>query len=246
MRRRRFRYGLRIFLVIFLLAGVAAGAGWALTHLELFALKKIEVLGNPQTLKSTQIIQKTGVKTGSNLFAIDLDQIHKTLKKHDFFKEIYVHRRLPSTLVIEVKEFDPQFVLYTGRFYYIDREGEIFKDITDTADKRDFPVLTGIGEEEVLNLPHWVKKVLTRAGDLKEAYQNTEFAKAFGLSEIHYEKNIGFILYPEKKKYSIKFGRKDFGEKIEKLTQVMEKLSKKKAPISSIDLNYPGKILMTL
>jgi len=66
------------------------------------------------------------------------------------------------------------------------------------------------------------------------------------LSEIHYEKNIGFTLYPEKKKYSIKVGLKDFSEKIKKFQEIWDKVQKSNARISSIDLNYPGKVLMTL
>jgi len=153
---------------------------------------------------------------------------------------------LPHSLVISLQEHYPEFILYTGRFYYLGRAGEIFKDITDTRESRDFPILTGLTETDLLNRPLKVREVLAKAVKLKNNYQATDFAERFGLSEIHFKKNIGFTLYPEKQKYSIKFGNKDFGEKTQKLMQVMEKLDHGQVQFFSVDLNYPGKVLMTL
>jgi len=245
-RRRRTRNLLRALLVLTLVVGVGLGARALLTRLDLFSLKKIVVLGQPQTLSTSQVIQRSGVQLGTNLFSVDLQQVNRRLKGHEYFKTVSVHRRLPSTLAITIKEYFPEFLLHTGRFYYVDSEGEIFKDITDTPDKRDFVIFTGVTEETLLRAPQKIKKAVRIGIQLKEAYQKTTFFKAFGLSEVHYEENLGFTLYPEKQKYSIKMGNKDFKEKLEKLSQVLEKLENSTVKFSSIDLNYPGKVLMTL
>jgi cell division septal protein FtsQ len=227
-------------------AGLGAGSYWILTHWDFFSLKKIEIQGDPQSISEAEILQKAQVAMGENLFAIRLDEIQKRLQGYDFIKKISVQRRPPRTLVISIQEFHPQYILYTGRFYYVDRGGEIFKDITETKESRDFPILTGLNEEDLLQRPLWVKDILAQAVTLKTEYLASDFAQRFGLSEIHYQKNIGFTLYPEKQKYSIKFGLKDFGEKTRKLIQVLEKLEQTEVKFSSIDLNYPGKVLMTL
>jgi hypothetical protein len=125
-------------------------------------------------------------------------------------------------------------------------DGDIFKDITHSEDKRDFPVLSGVTDEMLLANPIKMKEALVEAVKLKNIYKQSDFYSSFGLSEIVFEKNIGFTLYPEKKKYSIKFGLKDFPEKIKKLQEFIGHMESSQAKISSIDLNYPGKILMTL
>jgi cell division septal protein FtsQ len=232
--------------VLSILSGLGFGSYWALTHWDFFALKKIEIQGDPKTISEAEVLKRAGLRVGENLFAIRLEEIHQRLQGHEYFKQISVQRRLPRTLVIQVQEYQTQFLLYTGRFYYIGRDGEIFRDITESKESRDFPVLTGLSEEDLLQRPLWVKDVLSQAVGLKSKYLASDFADRFGLSEIHFQKNIGFTLYPEKQKYSIKFGVKDFGEKTRKLTQVLEKLEHAEVKFSSIDLNYPGKVLMTL
>lgn len=246
MRRRRTRFLLRGIFLSILALGLIWGSHHLLHHLELFALKNIQVLGNSRTIKSAQIIKRSRVQKGINLFEVDLESVHGRLKGHDFFKKVSVRRRLPNTLVIEIQEYEPHFVLMTPRQYYVDDHGEIFKDITDTDDQRDFPVLSGLSEDTLLMNPQRAKEILIQAIKLELAYQKSEFASRYGLSEIHYEKNIGFTLYPEMKKYSIKFGNKDFVNKTKKLAQVLDQMKDSKVKISSIDLNYRGKVLMTL
>jgi len=218
----------------------------ALIRFNFFAIKHLTVEGNPTTLSSEEIIQRSGVLRGTNLFSVNIQEIQTKLKTHPYFKTVAVQRHLPDTLVIRVSEYLPEFILSTGRLYYVDPSGDIFKDITDSQDNRDFPVLTGISEEQILKEPARVKSTLQAAVELKRTYQQCPFQDSLGLSEIHFDKNLGFTLYPEKKKYSIKVGLKDFSEKISKLTDHWEQINQSKAAISSIDLNYPGKILMTL
>ncbi len=245
-RKRRYRLWGRAALVLVILGMMAGGARFALKNLDLFSLQKILVTGDPKTISETQVLQRIQIPLGTNLYSLDLPKIRNQLKGNEFFKKISVHRRWPHTLVVHIEEYQTEFLLYTTRYYYVDRSGVIFKDITDSQDSRDWVIFTGITEDELLSRPNKVKKTLQSGFRLKEAYLKTKFAEAFGVSEIHYDKNIGFTLYPEKQKYSIKFGYQDFGEKIEKLSQVLEKLHQNKVKFSSIDLNYPGKVLMTL
>lgn len=245
-RKRRYRYLWRGALVFALIGLVGFGSHWGLSHLEIFNLKDILITGAPQSISKAQVLKRIKIPLGSNLYNIDLDKVRESLKGNAFFKKISVHRRWPHTLVIHIQEFRRAFVLYTSRFYYVDQEGILFKDITETQDSRDEVIFTGITEEELLSRPHQTRRALKKAFQLKAAYLKTPFAERFGISEIHFDKNNGYTLYPEQQKYSIKFGHQDFGEKIEKLTQVVEKLHQKNIKFSSIDLNYPGKVLMTL
>lgn len=240
------RWFVRSLLVLGLGVALLWGGRYSLRHLDIFTLKHIEVLGNPRTLQKEQIVQKADLQLGVNLFAVNLAEVQSRLLQHDFFKVVSISRRLPTTLIIKINEYYPEFILNTGRFYYVDEGGDIFKDITETKDRRDLEVLSGFSEDMILADPIEVKKMIEAAVQLKKQYLQSSFAQNFGLSEVVYEKNFGFILYPEKKKYSIKVGLKDFSEKLKKLDQAWGKIESSKVQLSSIDLNYPGKILLTL
>ncbi len=246
VRKRHFQRGFGLALGVVLLLGLAWGGREAVRRLDFFALKKIEVQGKLRTLTQAELFKKAGVPMGTNMFRIDLDLLRSRLLSHGYFREVVVHRNFPHTLVFEIQEYVPEFLLNTGRFYYVDPGGDIFKDITETNEPRDMPIVSGISEEDLITQPEETKKLIRSAVELKSIYRESEFYRRFGLSEIHYEKNNGFTLYPEKEKYSIKFGNADFSEKIKKLSQVLEQLEKNSIRFSSIDLNYPGKVLMTL
>lgn len=244
--RQRVRVLGSILLIASSLALLYCGGGILLKSLNFFALEKIQITGEGIKLQQADIIKQCHVKMGINLFKIDLKDVQRGLKQWDYVKEVVVTRRLPHTLMVRLSVYRPEFVLNTGRFYYVDEEGRIFKDITKTKDSRDYPILSGISEDLILENPLIVKEMAQSASELKKNYLETEFSKQFGLSEINFEKNFGFILYPERQKYSIRFGLKDFPEKINKLAQVWGRIEEAKISVSSIDLNYPGKILMTL
>ena len=245
-RRRHLRWVFKLLVVVLLLGAAAFGAQRGMTRLEFFSLKKIQVLGEPQTLSEAEVIHLSGVPLGANLFKVDIQEVQKRLKEHPFFKSVSVQRRLPNALVIEVQEYHPELILNTGRLYYVDSDGEIFKDITDSQDKRDFAVLSGLSDDMILSEAAGSRQVLRQAVELQKIYTASPVFEKLGLSEIAYEKNIGFTLYPETKKYSIKVGLKDFGEKLKKFSEFYSRIENSKAAVSSFDLNYPGKILMAL
>lgn len=245
-RRRHLRLLTKTFLFLAILGGAAFGVKTGLTRLEFFSLKKITISGDPRTLGEAEIIQRSGIRLGTNLFKIDLQEVQGRLREHPFFKNVSVQRLLPNGIVIEVREYRPTLVLNTGRFYYVDSEGEIFKDITDSQDKRDFVILSGVTNEMILGQAEKSRAVLRQAVELQKVYSGSPLFDKLGLSEIAFDKNIGFTLYPEKKKYSIKVGLKDFDEKLKKFNEFYSRIENSKTAVSSFDLNYPGKILMTM
>lgn len=246
-KRRRFIFLGRAMVVLAIAGGLIWGGRYALTRFDFFALRKIEILGSPQSLSETEIVKRSQVALGTNLFKIPVDVVQGRLLLHPYFKSVSVQRRMPHTLTIDVRERMPAFVLNASEhLYYVDADGEIFKDISDSDDSRDMVILSGFDEDQILIEAQTTRKRIADAALLQKLFRETEFGAAIGLSEIQYEKNIGFTLYPEKKKYSIKMGLKDFPEKLKKFQEIWEKIEKSNSRISSIDLNYPGKVLMTL
>lgn len=245
-RKRRYRLMKWLGVSALVVVGLWAGIHWGLPKLPFFQLNNIVVLGEPQTMSVAEIERQVQIPLGTSLFSVPLEKVQERLAQHDYFSRVQVRRRLPHTLVVSVQEFQPSFVLYTGRFYYVAETGQVFRDITQTKESRDYPVVTGFTENDLLVHPIQIQRQLQQAAQLKYFYEKTDFAARFGLSEIHYEKNLGFTLYPEQKKYSIKFGTQEFGEKTKKLKEVLMELEENDFKFSSIDLNFPGKVLVSL
>jgi cell division protein FtsQ len=246
-KRRRFRFFGRAFLALALAGALIWGGRYALMRFDFFALRKIEILGAPQSLSQAEILKRVQVPIGTNLFKIPVAEVQGRLMLHPYFKAVSVQRRMPHTLAIDIRERLPAFVLNASeRLFYVDADGEIFKDISDSDDSRDMVILSGFDEDQILIEAQSTRKRIADAALLQKLFRETGFGASMGLSEIQYEKNIGFTLYPEKKKYSIKMGLKDFPEKLKKFQEIWDKIEKSKSRISSIDLNYPGKVLMTL
>jgi cell division protein FtsQ len=245
-RKRRARIIFKFFLFLFLILGGIYGVNHLFKTLEFFSLKNIEIQGTPKSLNHDQILSRSKVELGTNLFKINIQNIKENLKEYPYFKSVSVQRRFPHTLVFVLQEYVPTFVLNVGKFFYVDEEGNIFKDISNTKDDRDFVVLSGFDAEVAQQETDQSKKLIQEAAKLKQAYQQFPFYNQIGLSEIHFEKNIGFTLYTEKKKYSIRVGLKDFSDKFKKLEEIWPKFEKMDSGVSMIDLNYPGKILMKM
>lgn len=122
-KHRRSFFFLKLFLLL-----VAAGAviGFALS--PVFTIKNVEVEGN-RFYTAEQIINMSEVKTGGNLFLnAQKSVIKNNLKKDIYFRSVNVKRRLPSTLVIEVKEKEELAALvYGDKYIVIDDHEEVLR-----------------------------------------------------------------------------------------------------------------------
>ena len=96
-------------------------------------------------------------------------------------------------------------------------------------------------------IPHDPTQLVQRFAELRSAgKRHKDAAKALGLSEIHYDRAGGFSIFPEKKPFRIIVGFDDFDTKLKRLAVAMEKLKSSDHSFASIDLNYEGKVILTM
>lgn len=69
----------------------------------IFNVEKIEVVGN-RHLTSEAITEKSGLKTGDNLFRSNVGKAKKNLKKTEYIENVKVKRVLPDKIKIVVEE----------------------------------------------------------------------------------------------------------------------------------------------
>lgn len=109
-----------------------------------FKIQEIQVTGNA-IYGADELLQISGVKVGQNLYSVSGRAVEARIKKAcTYIRTVRMHRRLPSTLVIEVEEDTAE--------YFIELAGEYF------ALSADFRVLgRSDSKEEILRANPGIK-----------------------------------------------------------------------------------------
>lgn len=207
-----------------------------------FKLERIEV-PRLQQLSQDEIVNLAGVKLGESLLKIDLQHVAEQLEKNPWIEKLKVRRRFPGTLSIEISERVPVAVVNMGYLYYLDSKGEIFKPLTE-GDRLDYPVLTGISEEDLLKDADGTKMMLTTALGLMEMLKKGTVFRLSDVSEIHLDKGYGFTLFTTQGGIPVKLGNSDFQGKLARFSQIYKDLTAQIASLEYVDLNYPDKIVV--
>jgi cell division protein FtsQ len=112
------------------------------------------------------------------------------------------------------------------------------------GDRLDFPVLTGITEDELARDQAGTRALLKRARDL---IAMLSVRKSFGLdniSEIHCDPGYGFTLFTAQGGVPIKLGNSDFDEKLGRLAKIYPGLQPQMPMLAYIDLDYGDRIIV--
>ncbi len=216
-----------------------------LPHVEFFKLNSIDVKGVQKESEVEAVIRESRLQKGAPLFSVNLAEVVFHLKENLSIDHVQVKRKIPGTILIQVTPYEPKLILNLNRWYYVSSTGKIFQELGKT-DSKDFPVLTGISRDEIEQNPSEMKESISQAVELLKKYEKTEFNHLLGVSEITYDSLNGFTIFPEKKQMKILFGFTDFDLKLKRLASAMQKLDKIGRSFSAIDLNYDGKVILTM
>lgn len=228
-----------------LCAAVGFG-GWQLYNLAasttLLRLETIEV--SPlRKLTRGEVLAIAGVKPGDSMLGMKLPKIVEQLTKNPWVEEVKVTRYFPHTLSITVSERSPIAVANVGCLYYLDANGVLFKPLVE-GDRLDYPLITGLTEEELSKDPKGSKEALQQALTL---IATLRAGKTFGLedvSEIHYSKGYGFTLFTMQGGIPVKLGSDGFNDKLARLSHVYPELKLQMQALDYIDLDYGDKIIV--
>lgn len=109
-----------------------------------FRADTITVTGN-NLYPAQTVIEKSGLKEGSNIFAVSEVKLAQRLKKElPYISEVTLERKAPSTIIINVTESaEVAAVPFQGAYVLLDSTGKILK--TDAILTKDtIPVVSGI------------------------------------------------------------------------------------------------------
>lgn len=142
VQRERHIYKRKHYLLKLLIFLLLCGAVFALMNSGYFSVKKIVVEGNLY-YTDEEVIGISKAKMGTNLFFhAGIKNLKKNLLQDPYFVSVQTKRKLPSTLVIQVKERrQTAAVVYGEDFIVIDREGMVLRK---TKVDPEIPLLTGL------------------------------------------------------------------------------------------------------
>lgn len=114
---------------IALLAGlslVVVCAGIALVLAVFFKTGTVQVKGD-KVYSDAEVIAKSGIKTGANLFLVDEEKVNQTITSvMPFIKNVTIERDLPDTIIINVKATREVAALpYGAGFILVDETGKV-------------------------------------------------------------------------------------------------------------------------
>lgn len=135
------RNGVRLLLATAILGGgilTAQHAPETLASMELFRVDRIQLQG-ARYLELDEAVARAGIPEGLSVWD-DLDVLSERLATHPLVMEARVGRRLPSTLVLRVREREPVALVPTPGLVPVDAEGR-FLPIDPVQHALDLPLL---------------------------------------------------------------------------------------------------------
>ncbi len=205
-------------LVLIGLAGLYGGGARLVrfvAHQPYFAVQQIVVHTDGQ-LSQTDIQRWSGIRSGMSLFVVDRQQVEARLLSHPRVARATVARQLPNAVHIRVEARRPVAVVRGPQLAYLDRYGNCFLDPEPPTVRLDLPYVSGLADLR-LDAPA-VRRVL--AGVLRLLAVSRLWREQ--LSEIHWDRNVGYTLFLAQRQITIRVGEEARPEKLVRVGRVLE------------------------
>ena len=236
MKRKRKLKMPGFFTRIFIILGVII-AVTAFSLSSFFTVDTIDVQGN-KYFTDEEISNMAHASTGQNIiYKLNKGNMLNYLEKNPYIEEARVYRKLPSTIVINVKErIQIAALTYGDQFLIIDNKGTLLR-ITKTKPK--LTIVTGfkvkkvkLGEPEEVNSPDLFKELLSL---LKSMEAGDVYFTKINITELFITANVYDSLVV-KSKY------KDLKDNIDKgrLHKVLDELFKRNIKRGTITISSDG------
>lgn len=172
----------------------------------------------------------------TSLIGLNCSQVEELLVTVPWVARAVVKRNWPSTVEISIVANVPVALLYStntggSELQYIDRKGVPFLRVSPGGDI-DFPVITGLTEISETTLKE--KALVEVLVFLKKVNSNNPHLPAQSVSEIHFNRDGGMVVYLVEYPFPIFFGNDNISQKYSRLVQVLKDLYKKQSGKGSI------------
>lgn len=212
-----------------LILGVSLGVAWGARRYvntsPRFAVRETVVDGTLRRSKET-VLQEGGIAVGDNVFAIDLDAARRKIEADPWIAEATLARRLPDTILVQIKERDAAAVVALGESYLVSREGEVFKKL-EPGDPSDLPIITGIDADGLARDREGTTRTLQHALDLAGDYAQSSLAAKYAVQELHVDGSGNMTLVVGTGGVSLALGAPPYRRKLEQAWRVLVELDRR-------------------
>jgi cell division protein FtsQ len=200
-----------------------------------FAIREVRL---PKTRHVTQaeLAAAAGIEPGQNILAADLARAQGNLLSHPWIAAASVHRELPSTIVVELREREPALLVELGGLYLADHRGRVFKR-ADTEETEGLVVVTGIVRDDYLKNHADVEARLRRSLEILALYASRPDRPRLG--EVHFEPDGGVVLYTVLGPTALRLGQGDIQPRLQRFDLVWQALAGRQALARAIYLDNP-------
>lgn len=245
--RRIFHRSLRVCVAFgsgFLLVSGGLLTAQMLLESGYFDVEKIRV---EQQAKVTEgeILEASDIQLGDSLFDLELYLIGRKIEEHPWIAKAEVARSFPNQVVIRVEEREVRAIVDLDYLYYLDGSGTVFK-MLESGDVLNYPVITGIGREFLLNQPEKAKESLELALHLMTQLETRALFNLDDISEIHFDHQEGLILHTRIGGVPIRMGNGGFSEKLNRLERIFADLEPRLLALKYIDLNVTDRVIVKI
>lgn len=169
---------------------------------NLFNVNTILVEGNSK-LSDEKVISLSSIELYTNIFNINKSKIKSKLKENSYIEAVKISRRLPSTIVIDIDERIPTYMLqFADSYVYINNQGYMLEI---SNEKIEVPILTGF-TTDLSNIKPGNRinsDDLKKMGMVIRIYQtlnNNDIAEMLSKIDMSNEKNYTLFFESEQKK----------------------------------------------
>ncbi|HSC42553.1 MAG TPA: FtsQ-type POTRA domain-containing protein [Candidatus Binatia bacterium] len=205
-----------------------------------FSVREIQVHGGDK-VSGSEIVAIAGLHRGISIWKVDLAAIEKKIAKHPWVRRVLARREFPRRIVIDVEERVPKAIVAIRRLYYVDGDGLVFKEI-GPGENVKFPLLTGLGAEELTNTdPLWRRRI-------QDAIRLAELMarRTHSLSEIHFEAPDRLVVYTTDFPVALRMGWGDWENKLERMERLMMLWKGNEERLASMDVSFQDQIVTRL
>ncbi|HXX67631.1 MAG TPA: FtsQ-type POTRA domain-containing protein [Polyangiaceae bacterium] len=200
-----------------------------------FAITSIEVVGSERR-PSTAIVAESGLVSGTNIFAADLDAARARILQDPWIVDATLVRRLPGMVAIRITERRPAALVALDETYLATDDGVPFKKL-EPEDPIDLPLVTGVTPERVGADRDGASRTIGRAIDLAAEYERSSLGKRSPLQEVHVGADGRFALVVGHSGLQLVLGGPPFRRKLDLASRVLAEVERRggKADVVMLD-----------
>lgn len=233
--------------------GIASGSGFLLASGALLTVQMllesgyfgVKLVRVEQQVRVSEgdILDASDIKLGDSLFDLELHMIGRKIEEHPWIARAEVERSFPDQVVIRVVERQARAIIDLDYLYYVDRQGVAFK-MLESGDELDYPVITGIDRQYLLDHPDQTQNSLDLALSLMDQLEQRKLFNLDDVSEIHFDQQEGLIIYTRIGGVPVRMGKENFYAKLDRFEAIYEDLEPRLLALKYIDLNVTDRVIV--